>query len=421
MRDNWDAISEIDQILVPTGSGYRAHNILTLMSEGYSILESSRGFGMAQLHFIDQRGPYQDGSTPLDMRYDARTIQIVINNMFVNRTGYFDNRWRIVDLLRPSRSFGVFTSPSGYQYPTTPLVYRKWLPAGKTEHGTDAVTTSGSATITSASGKFIHNGLVVGMAFEIRTGPDAGIYHVTSVENDYTIMVNSAMTASATNVHWKYKRGKSLRDLYCLLEQGPSFDGGGRTNSPAGYSETLRFIAHDPFWYGSEQSSSWLTPTSTGGLVFDFGTGPSTKESGAWFGFGAARDSAGAGRWLFNEDFVSNNINVIYWGHEIAYPIITIDGPATDAKITNTSTGVILSMSASVALGQTVVIDTLNLTVIDNFGNDLYQYLSGDLSSFSIAPDPQAPNRINVINASYADASSSSAIRLSWKNKYVSL
>jgi len=421
---NWDTLTELDQILVPVNSalsstGYKAYNILTLMSGGRRIMESSRGFGLAPLHFLDQRGPYQDGSTPLDMRWDNRTIQIVINEFFANRTGYFDRRWWLVDLLRPNRSFGIFISPSGYQYPTAPLIYRKWLPGGKVERGTDLVTVVGSNTVTSLRGKFVHNGLRVGTIFEILTGADAALspYHVSQVVNDYTVVLDANMTASATNIHWRYNRANSYRDLYCLLEQGPGFDEGGRSYAPAGYTEALRFIAHDPFWYGEEQSDSWVTPTGQQDLIFDYGTGPALADSGAWFGTGTIGD----GRWLFAEDFVGDTINIIYWGHEIAYPTIEIDGPATNPQIANLTTGIALNMTYSIALNQSVMIDTLDLTAVDNFGNDLFPYISGDVASFSLAPEPQAPNRINQIAVNYADGTSDSAVRIKWKNKYVSL
>jgi hypothetical protein len=414
---NWDRLTELDQILVPTSAGYRAYNILALMSGGRRVMESTRGFGLAPLHFIDQRGPYQDGSTPLDMRWDNRTIQIAINEFFANRTGYFDRRWWLVDLLRPNRSFGIFISPTGYSYPTAPLIYRKWLPGGKVERGTDAVTAAGSNEVTSLRGKFVHNGLRVGMAFEITSGADIGVYHVTEVENDYTVILDTNMAATATNIHWRYVRGNSFRDLYCLLEQGPSFDEGGREYAPAGYTEALRFVAHDPFWYGEEQSDAWVTPTGQVDLIFDYGTGPALVDSGAWFGTG----TIGFGRWMFAEDFVGDTIDMIYWGHEVAYPTIEIDGPATNPQIANLTTGIALTLDYSIVLNQTIVIDTLDLTAVDNFGNDIYPYLSGDIASFALAPEPQAPNRINQISASYVDGTSDSAVRIKWKNKYVSL
>lgn len=414
---NWDRITELDQILIPTSNGYKARNILTLMSFGRNILESSNGFGLAPLHFIEQRGPYQDGQTPLDMRWDTRTIQIVIGERFLNRSNFFDRRWMIIDRLRPNRSFGTFISPSGFQYPTAPLIYRKWLPGGKVERGTDLVTTAGDGTVTSRLGKFVHNGLRVGMGFVITSGADAGNYIVTAVENDYTITINPAPAAGATNIHWRYSRAHSFRDLYCLLERGPDFDEGGRTSvHPAGYREALRFVAHDPFWYGEEQSDSWVTPTAIGDLIFDYGTGPAIDEAGAWLGV-----NPGEGRWLFEEDFVGGQIGIIYWGHEVAYPTIEITGPATDFYIVNGVTGASLTFDYSIAAGQTVVIDTVDLSVTDNFGNDLYQYLSGDVSAFSIGTEPQVPDRNNLITATYADGDENSYARIKWRNKYVSL
>src|SRR5512139_1250489 len=112
---NWDQLTEYDQIIVPTSTGYKPYNILTLVSTGRKVLESIRGAGMAPLHFLEQRGPYQDGSTPLDMRWDNRVVQIAITESFPDGTGNFDRRCRVVDLLSRSRTCGVVIRPSGYQ------------------------------------------------------------------------------------------------------------------------------------------------------------------------------------------------------------------------------------------------------------------------------------------------------------------
>lgn len=395
---NWDTLCEYDQILVPiAGDQYHAYSLLDLL---YSQnLLSAIGMGLAPLHFITQRGPYQDGSTPLDMRWDVRTIQIAVNSFFVNRTRLTDRRWELVDLLRPNRSFDDEVRP---------LIYRKWLPGGGWVHGTD-LETSISTTATSHLGKFIHNGLRPGCYFQITSGADAGTHVVSDVPNDYSVVFGAALTAAATNIHYRYKRAQSYRDLYCMLEAGPAFDlAADNAHYPAGYTEVLRFVAHDPFWYGQEQEEAWTIPSDQGDLVFD--------GLGAWLGI-----TPGVGRWLFAQSYVGENVSIVYWGHEVAFPTIELAGPMIDPIITNTTTNVSLSLNYTIAAGETVEIDTQNLSMQNNFGTNLFPYLTGDIATFSIQPEPQAPNRINDINISYSGGTLASAARLTWKNKYAAL
>ena len=150
-----------------------------------------------------------------------------------------------------------------------------------------------------------------------------------------------------------------------LLDDGPTlFEPGSVDN---GFRDVFRYIAHDPFWYGLEQSETWDIAGSIGDLVFD--------GFGAWFG-----TTPGTGRWLFYPTFVGETVNLVYWGHEAGFPIIEIYGPANDPKIVNTTIGITLTFSYSVAVGEKVTIDTQNLTVSNNAGDNLSPYLSGDIA-----------------------------------------
>ena len=247
--------AETDQILVPVATGYKTYPLTQLFGWGNRTLRSWSGFGMAPLHFITQRGPLQDGESPIDMRWDPRVIQILVAETIWGRTTFWDRKWDWFDLLRPNRGFGVGTPNE--------LIYRKWLPHGKVQRGTDLATTAppavGSNEVVSHAGRFVERGLEAGQGFHIETGADAGTYVVVGVPNDYTVQLDQNMTATAQNIHWRYNRGRGVRDLYCLLSQGPSFDQGPgpMPAHPTGYREALRFVAHDPFWYGREQSEAW--------------------------------------------------------------------------------------------------------------------------------------------------------------------
>jgi hypothetical protein len=387
---------------VPESSGYETYSLLSLFGAGIGKRKSYSGMGHAPLHFITQRGPYQDGESVLDMRYDVRTVQILIEEALAGRTQYFDTRWEYLDLLRPNRSFGTTVRP---------LIYRKWLPAGKIERGNDMSVTNGSAIVTSHDARFVGRGLDAGAAITI-----GGVgYTIGSVPNDYTLNLTAVYAGgTATDVAWEYRRGWGKRDLFCLLEQGPAFDEDvGDVFPSSGYREALRFVAHDPFWYDQEQSETW-TITALDALVLDT---DGTSQVRAWFGH-----SRGVGYWFFGGDSVSASIQVVYWGTKGAKPVFTITGPATDPVIDNTTVGARIEMDYVIAAGETVTIDTLALTVTNNFADNLSPHTTGNIATFELSPPPQAPNRINNIFVSFsAGVSGQSAVTMTWRNRDVGL
>lgn len=393
-------------ILVPdttTGGAYAYRRYLATDLFGYSrrVLRQAQGFGLAPLHFIVQRGPYQNGDTALDMRLDPRVIRLVIAETLYRRVDYWDRRNTVLDLLRPNRSFDGTVRP---------LVYQKWLPGGKLEHGTDLVTTAWSTTVTSAMGRFVERGLAAGDAFDITSGSDQGRAVVASVINDFTITLEDPPGHTATGIHYIYRRGWARRNLYCLLQRGPTFDEGpgAAPMAPTGYREALRFIANDPTWYSDVVlSHTWDTSMiAIGALTFD-GT------AGAWFG--------AAGEWLFNISYVGQATNIIYWGTVRARPTITITGPAENPSIDNVTTGTRIRMNYTVAAGEVVTIDTLALTVTNADNENLHPYTTGDMATFGLEPAPQAAGRINDVRVNFAGATSASAAVLTWQNRYVGI
>ncbi len=398
-----EPLNEFDQILIPgVGGLYESHPLAQLARK---MWRGTSNFGLAPLHFLEQRGPFQDGSSVLGMRYDTRTVQILIGDQQGCRTEHWDKRWDVLDLLRPNRAFGLDGT-------ITPHIYRKWLPNGKIERGTDLVTTNGSPTVTSHDGRFIHWGLEIGFTLTITSGADAGTYTIVDVPNDYTLELSANMTTNATDVGWQYTRGWGKRDLYCLLEQGPAFNDGpnGQPYHPSGFREALRFIAHDPFWYGLDQTETLGDLGAPADLVFD--------GTGAFFGTGAPGD-----RWLFATTFSLEITTVVYWGTRFAKPTIAINGPATTPiAIDNLTIGASMVLAYTIAVGETVTINTLNQTVTNNLGTNLMPYLTGDLADFGLYPDPQAPNRENVIQIAFGGAvAGQSAARMHWRNRYVGI
>ena len=398
-------LAESDLLRIPTAAGYVDYPLANLINVGGGPLRSTANFGLPPVRFITQRGPFQDGETALDMRLDPRVIQIEVVNYLCNRTEFWTTRNELLDLLRPNRAF---SAAGTYR----PLIYRKRLPGGKAERGSDMVAT-GTSTVTSAYGRFVHyGGLQVGDAIEIAGTPRV----ILDVVNDYTLIVDANIGAG-TNIAWRYWRNNAIRDLNVLLEQGPNFDERiGAYRHPEAYREALRFVAHDPVWTGEQQSQTWAIATALGDLVFDL--------AGAWFG-----TVPGVGRWLFAPSYVGETVGVVYWGTWDAKPTIKIKGPATNPSVNNTTLGVQLNLNYTVAAGETVTINTQALTVTNGAMTNLLPYLSGDLATFALAADPHGATlpgypvgRVNNVTVNFSDGiAGQSNATLYWNNRYIGI
>jgi len=403
MIDNTYGLSEGDQLRVPTSTGYVNYPLVNLLNFSGGPLRSVANFGMPPIRFITQRGPFQDGETPLDMRLDPRVLQIAIADYLCNRTDFWTRRNELIDMLRPNRAFSAASSTFN------PLVYRKLLPGGKPERGSDLVA-DGTPTVTSDYGRFVHyGGLQVGDRFEVQQpGAAAATHTIIGVVNDYTLILSGVVNANQTL--WRYWRNRAIRDLDVLLEQGPTFDERvGTYQYPAGYREALRFVAHDPVWRGDTQSETWAIDEALGDLVFDL--------SGAWFGV-----TPGTGRWLFAPNYVGETINIIYWGTWPAKPTIIINGPATNPTIENSTLGVRIELDYTIVLNETVTINTRLLTCANNSTANLLPYLTSDLATFELSPEPQAPGRKNAVTVNFADGVAGvSGASLTWNNGYIAI
>ena len=402
MIDNTYGLSEGDLLRVPTSIGYVDYPLVNLLNFSGGPLRSTSNFGMPPIRFITQRGPFQDGESALDMRLDPRVLQVAIVDYLCNRTDFWTRRNELIDLIRPNRAF---SATGAYN----PLVYRKFLPGGKPERGSDLVA-DGAATVTSDYGRFVHyGGLQFGDAFEVQQpGAAATTHTVVDVVNDYTLILSGNVNANQTL--WRYWRNRATRDLDVLLEQGPTFDERvGTYQYPEGYREALRFVAHDPVWRGTTQTETWAIDEALGDLVFD--------GFGAWFGV-----TPGTGRWLFAPNYVGETTNIIYWGTWPAKPKIIIEGPATNPTIENSTLGLRLELAYTVVLGETVTIDTRLLTCTNNSAVNLLPYLTGDLATFELSPEPQAPGRANAVTVNFSDGvGGQSAAHLTWKNGYIAI
>jgi len=343
------------------------------------------------------------------MRFDARVVQVVIAEAQNVPSDFWKRRDELLDLLRPNRSFAADADQ---------MIYRRWMPGGDLFYGNDLETLANSALVTSATGRFVHYGVKRGSKFFITSPANHGEYTVLQVLNDYTVRLNADMKATGTDGNFVYRRSWSFRDLHCLLESGPNFDQGEGPAPfrPMGYKEVLRLVAHDPMWYGEEQEQDWnllLSAGNYGDLVFD--------DLGAWFGA-----VEGAGRWVFLPGVVAGETgtaDVHYWGTAPAYPIIYVDGPAENFRITNETVNESIATNYDVATGETLIINVLSQSVTNNLGENLTHYAAGDLATFGLYPPPHvASDRRNAVSVSFGGATpGTSNVRMVWQNRYVGI
>lgn len=171
----------------------------------------------------------------------------------------------------------------------------------------------------------------------------------------------------------------SVFDLNVFIQEGPRFEP--RQSSQWdewSFQEVLRFVAHDPIAFTPTPIEFLFTIVLDSDLVFPI-TFPITFGSG--------------------EVDLTPNIN--YTGTWLSFPVIVITGPLEDVRIDNVTTSEKLELSANVAAGRVVTIDTTEgvKTVTDDLGNNLLGILTSDsdLATFHIAPDPEAPLGVNAM------------------------
>ena len=115
-------------------------------------------------------------------------------------------------------------------------------------------------------------------------------------------------------------------------------------------------------------------------------------------------------------------MGIVYWGTVTAKPLIVVTGPAENPAVENTTLGTRIEMDYTLALGETVTIDTLALTVTNQAGTNLLPYTTGDLATFGLSPPPQAPDRQNEVFVTFSNGiPGTSAAYLTWRNRYVGI
>jgi len=73
------------------------------LSIGDTVILSEDGFGMPGIDYIQQKGPFQHGTTIYDYRLQSRVLQFVFRKAGCTRNEYWENRSEILDIMRPNR------------------------------------------------------------------------------------------------------------------------------------------------------------------------------------------------------------------------------------------------------------------------------------------------------------------------------
>lgn len=140
--------------------------------------------------------------------------------------------------------------------------------------------------------------------------------------------------------------------------------------------EELQFTAHDPLVYDPTAvttNAAALSPQLVVPLTFPFAL--STYQG---------------------------TTTLVYTGTWETYPQIVVRGPAGNFSIENLSTNKRINFSGEVVSGNDVVFDLRQSfkSVYDTCDNNLMQYVTGDIGTFSLQSDPILPGGSNVIKIS---------------------
>jgi hypothetical protein len=310
------------------------------------FLSSFTGMGLPPIEYIRQRGPYQHGSTVLDFRLQARTIQYIHRRRGCSREDYWSNRSDLINLVRPNRWSCNFE----------PGRLRKIQPDG------------------------------------------------------------------------------TVRDINAIIEFGPVF---GARNIDKwdewAFTEALRFVCDDPTWFDPNLQSAVWELTNLENLIF-YGAAldtptPVPVSPGApdWSDrLVFEGDDLDSGGIWFGEDSLYQTLDVTYTGTWFSFPTIKMTGPISQPQVWNLTLGEKIELTYDIPAGDTVTIDLSfgNKTVIDNHGENLIGTVTTDstLSTFRLAPDPEATGGVNQLQVIGDDAViGETQVTIEWFTRYIGI
>lgn len=362
---------ETIQLIVPSADGtYELFDMTDL-----TIVEA--GLGAAPSHLITQRGVNQDGFTVVGHRLDPRTIIVSFGNDGTSRNVLWGKRRELLDLVNVGRSFDDIGT-------VTPYVYRKTMPGGDYKWRNDLVTTAGSDVVTSLAGRFAHWGLEVGSLFTIVDGSDAGDYTVLDVTNENTLVVDTVMTTTGTNIAYEIWTGPIVRDLDVVIDQAPSLPDDKRTWS-SGYVDTLRLVTQrEPVWYNPLEQRLEVTIADEDNLIF-YAT-PGYEDRAVfpiWFG----------------SDDVLVTYDITYIGTWPSRPVLVATGPFSYIELESLTTGAKAGLLYDAATGETVTLDIHAQKAYNNLGASLTRFITeeSNMSAMYLYPKATVLDGINSL------------------------
>jgi len=98
---------EFDVYITPDGDEYQLGDD----QENRMILSGISGQGMPPLEYTTQRGPNQHGETVVKYRLQPRVMQMLLRQNNYTRQAYWDNRARLIDVLRANRQLTLADRP----------------------------------------------------------------------------------------------------------------------------------------------------------------------------------------------------------------------------------------------------------------------------------------------------------------------
>ena len=172
--------------------------------------------------------------------------------------------------------------------------------------------------------------------------------------------------------------------------------------SPTLQKYGVQFVAYDPVWRKLPiQTQLFSLPDLTQltfPITFPIEFGGSTIDETTIFGV--------AGTWK-------------------TYPTITLTGPLTNPKVTNSSTSQLVQLNYTVPAGRVVTIDLTPgvKTVEDDLGVNLIGYIStdSDLFGFHLGVSPEVAGGSNSIRIQTSGATVDSEINMSWFSRYIGI
>jgi hypothetical protein len=185
----------------------------------------------------------------------------------------------------------------------------------------------------------------------------------------------------------------SLRDIVATIQEGPNFaPRDPRSWTEHSFREVLRFIAHNPVFYDPQAYDVLFI--QTGGFTFPI-TFPITFTA---FGYVAT---------------------VVYGGNWDEYPLVTVTGPLTSMVLYNHTTDEEISLTYTLAVGQSAIFDLSNyahkkVTREDGTTN-IIGSASGDIATFHLQPGA------NNLEVTAVGSGAATSVTVQWLNRYIGI